>query len=239
MKKTILLSTLAMLAFSVSPARGQAKRGQPEIGYLYPAGGQQGTIVRVIVGGQNLRNIKGVHVTGEGLFPSVVRYMGRFTRLNGEERRALAEMIVEAKKAIDPEVKLDPRTAQWMKRKPRKSPKKESGEKKDENPAAAGKEEKDPGLRKITRHPLLRDLGKLDMEELDFIERKFIWFNRREQPNAQIGETAMIEVFIDPLAPPGDRELRLITGQGLTNAMCFQVGQLPEVQEPNPGDPRP
>jgi len=44
-----------------------------------------------------------------------------------------------------------------------------------------------------------------------------------------------VEVKIAPGAPPGRRDLRLITAQGVTNRFCFIVGQVAEVveQEPN------
>jgi len=40
-----------------------------------------------------------------------------------------------------------------------------------------------------------------------------------------------VEVKIAADAPPGQRDLRLITSQGVTNRFCFIVGQLPELVE--------
>jgi len=45
-KFLILIFTLATFSFADI---------NPEIGYLYPAGGEKGTVVRVIIGGQKLR----------------------------------------------------------------------------------------------------------------------------------------------------------------------------------------
>ena len=230
--------SLALLLLAASPAPGQSKTGEPEIGYLYPAGARQGTVVRVLVGGQSLRDLKGVLVTGEGVRASVVRYMGRFVRLNGEERKALRKQIRELKesrKAGPPREEKDGASPgeEPAGNRPEGPEKKKEGEGKPE-----GKREIDPGLTNLTRHPLLSILEELTPEELEFVERKFLKDDPRSQPNAQIGETAMIEVAVDPGAPPGDRELRLLTGRGLSNPRCFQVGRLPEVREEAPADPR-
>lgn len=56
----------------------------PQIGYVYPAGGQQGTTFTVEVGGQALRNVDGVRVSGEGVRASVVEYV---RPLDNQERR--------------------------------------------------------------------------------------------------------------------------------------------------------
>ena len=104
MMKTTLPLWLAFSFLLAGSAHGQVRRGQPEIGYLYPAGAQQGTVVKVLVGGQNLRNLKSVHVSGEGVRASVVRYNGRFVRLNGEERVALVGMLIEAREVLGAEI---------------------------------------------------------------------------------------------------------------------------------------
>jgi len=36
----------------------------PHIGYIYPAGGKQGTVVEITVGGKNIKDAIAVHVTG-------------------------------------------------------------------------------------------------------------------------------------------------------------------------------
>jgi hypothetical protein len=46
----------------------------------------------------------------------------------------------------------------------------------------------------------------------------------------------LIEVTVDTDAAPGNRELRIRTGTGLTNPMVFQVGLVPEVRELEPND---
>ncbi|MGP8220357.1 MAG: preprotein translocase subunit SecG, partial [Limisphaerales bacterium] len=52
--------------------------------------------------------------------------------------------------------------------------------------------------------------------------------NPKRQLNFQIAETVMLQIQIAADAPPGERELRLITPAGLSNPLVFHVGQLPE-----------
>ncbi|MHC5037593.1 MAG: hypothetical protein ACYTHM_09790 [Planctomycetota bacterium] len=238
MKATLPLS-LTVLILCAASALGQSNRRNPEIGYLYPAGARQGTVVKVLVGGQNLRGLRGVRVTGEGVSGSLFRYNGRFTRLNGEERRAVRERL-QARKAELGGAPPPEEQDELYRRKKRdgKGAKKPDAGKKGGGDKPGEKKEPDPGLRKITRHPLLSILDRLTLEELEFVERKFMRFNRRLQPNAQINETAVIEITVDPDAAPGNRELRILTPRGMTNPLCFQVGQLPEVRETAPGDAR-
>ena len=47
----------------------------PQLGYVYPAGGAQGTTFRVEAGGQSLRNVDGVRVSGAGVRAEVVEYV--------------------------------------------------------------------------------------------------------------------------------------------------------------------
>ncbi|MFQ5473874.1 MAG: PPC domain-containing protein, partial [Dehalococcoidia bacterium] len=53
------------------------------------------------------------------------------------------------------------------------------------------------------------------------------WVNRPACPS--LSEIALVEVTIAPDADPGAREIRLVTGRGVTNPMVFHVGQVPEV----------
>lgn len=50
----------------------------PHIGYAYPAGGQQGTTFRVMVGGQYLAGATNVFVSGEGIDVDIVKYSVKY-----------------------------------------------------------------------------------------------------------------------------------------------------------------
>ena len=78
-------------------------------------------------------------------------------------------------------------------------------------------------------HPLLQDLDEKTPAEIASLRERL--FDPKKQPNAQIAEQVEVEITIDPEAAAGDRELRLLTANGLTNPVRFQVGGLPEVRE--------
>lgn len=80
---------------------------EPHLGYLYPAGGQQGTVVQVFAGGQLLNGVKEIVVSGEGVRARVVRYMGRIVFLNGDQRRELMQRLKDIKSGKTPEKKDD------------------------------------------------------------------------------------------------------------------------------------
>ena len=63
------LALLLMVAPSV-----QAQQFTPRIGYVYPAGGRQGTTFQVAVGGQYLGNTNSAYVSGTGVQAEVVEY---------------------------------------------------------------------------------------------------------------------------------------------------------------------
>lgn len=83
-------------------------------------------------------------------------------------------------------------------------------------------------------NPLIDVLDELNQQELQTVLGDFFSPNTKRQPNAQISDTAFLEFTIDPDAEPGDREVRIGTPNGLTNAMLFQVGVSPEVYEVQP-----
>ena len=69
------------------------------------------------------------------------------------------------------------------------------------------------------------------LKELNDIRRKLAAFERRRIAPA-LAEMIPVRIAIAPNAAPGNRELRLGTYTALSNPMVFQVGQLPEVREP-------
>jgi hypothetical protein len=77
--------------------RPQRPLSPPHIGYVYPAGGQQGTTFEVIVGGQYLEDVSKVFITGDGV--KVV--VGKFDRpLTTPEVNKLRDKLEEAQKRL-------------------------------------------------------------------------------------------------------------------------------------------
>ncbi len=89
------------------PAVPDARAQQtPHIGYIYPAGGQQGTVLEMVVGGQYLNGVTDVYVSGEGVDATVIKHIRPFTRkqINDmakklRELRALQKRVQASKKA--------------------------------------------------------------------------------------------------------------------------------------------
>jgi len=188
--------------------------GEPHIGYLYPAGGQQGTVVQVTVGGQYLGGTASAHLTGDGVHVAFLKHTRALSQgtLN-QLRDKLAEATVLERRRQAALDEGDTRLAGGF-------------------------------LVLIAKtHDEFENLAfKLGIE--DSSPRGLAELNRRlsdpkRQLNPQIEETVTLRLTISPGAPPGERELRLRTGGGFTNPLFFHVGQCREYMEKEPNDRTP
>ena len=85
------IPALAGLLAFVSAAQAQ----RPYIGFVYPAGGQQGTTFQIRLGGQNLDGVSGVQVSGRGVQAKVVEYL---RPLNNQDTALMREQLAELKR---------------------------------------------------------------------------------------------------------------------------------------------
>ena len=92
----IIFTQMVMLAVAAPKVRGQAR---PYMGYVYPAGGQQGTTFAVKIGGQSLDPVTGVIVTGTGVSAKVTEC---FKRVGPQEITLLRDQLRELKPAKKP-----------------------------------------------------------------------------------------------------------------------------------------
>ena len=76
-----------------------------------------------------------------------------------------------------------------------------------------------------------------DLKALDDVRKQRS--DPKRQLNPQLAETVTVRLRLAPDAEPGERELRLLTASGLSNPICFCVGQLPEYRETEPNDKTP
>lgn len=199
--------------------------GGAHLGALYPAGGQQGSTFQILASGQSLKGAQGVLISGQGVRASVKKTYRPFTKLKGDERREIARLLATHGEA---------RWAELYKQ----------GQVKTQRPPL--KEwigVKNLGLKKapdervvLPEHPLLDQLESKSFKDLLFVAL-CLMDEKKRQPNAQIAESALVEISIDKDALPGDRAFRIRTSSGLTNPMLFQVGSLPETREQEPNDP--
>ncbi|HSW46564.1 MAG TPA: hypothetical protein VLM89_13435 [Phycisphaerae bacterium] len=216
----LLFITLAMCP---AAARGQSNEREPRVGYLYPAGGQQGTTFQILAGGRFLGGATDAYISGKGVRATVIEHFRPLKNLDKEQREELQKRFRQAR---------ENRLAE------------QSTEKRGPPPPDKGTARKRTGNTDtsptdavaLPSHPLLRNLDHLSLRELEHVRHELFNF-RKQQPAMQIAESVLIEITIDRGATPGDRELRLRTPLGLTSPMRFQVGALPEVRELEPNDP--
>jgi hypothetical protein len=78
---------------TVSTAEAQVR---PYIGFVYPAGGRQGTTFQVRLGGQNLDDVKFAAVSGKGVQAKILDY---YRRLNPQDMALLIEQLKELKQS--------------------------------------------------------------------------------------------------------------------------------------------
>lgn len=221
----LLVPTLCAAA-----AWGQQSTNQPRIGYLYPAGGQTGRVIRVTAGGQFLRGVTGVYISGQGVHASVVEYIRPLRNIQREQRQLLQQRLKEVRQKRlaelspnGPDRPAPGRRAVTQQLVVRAEP-------------ATQQEQEQTAEVKLPDHPLLYDLDDKSLRELAHISSILFFPRAKVQDNRQLAEMVVIEVTIDADAEPGDRELRFQTATGLTNAVVFQVGTLPEVRELEPND---
>lgn len=106
MKLTLLGTMLAATAaMTFAAPKVKAQSGRPYMGFVYPAGGQQGTTFAVKVGGQSLDEVTGVIVSGGGVSGKATQC---FKRIGPQEITLLREQLRDLKiarkaaKAPDP-----------------------------------------------------------------------------------------------------------------------------------------
>ena len=215
------------ILFLCLAAWGQSVTREPHIGYLYPGGGQQGTVIQISAGGQYLNGATDVYISGRGVHGSVVKYIRPLRNIQREQRQLIQTKLKEVRN-----MRLDELPGSRS-----RFGKERSAKKVVDRPAPAEKE-KDARAEevKMPDHPLLYDLEDKSLRELAHISSVLFFPRNKLQMNRQLAETVLIEITIDPDAQPGSRELRLATRTGLTNPMVFQVGLLPEVRELEPNN---
>ncbi len=231
--KRHLLTGLAVCALA---AVSQAQTRDPHIGFAYPAGGRQGTTFTALVGGQFLRNINHIHVSGDGVQATLIDHYKINRNVDKEQREALTAQLQELTQTRWAELHAAGIVKQphppWMKK---PTPNKVKPPAKADSQAE--KKNRNNEKAKPLKHPLLLDMEDKSIWELAHVRHEFFADRNKKQPNAQISEVALIKVTIAPDAVPGNRELRLQSRDELTNPLIFQVGTLPEVSELEPNDP--
>ena len=89
---------LALLLTLLLAATASAQNG-PHIGYVYPAGGRQGTKFDIVIGGQFLAGATNVCVSGEGVEAAVINYTRPLTPKEANDLRERLQKLQEKRTA--------------------------------------------------------------------------------------------------------------------------------------------
>ncbi len=221
-RRLILVLSIALLSIGFA----QPNKRVPHIGYIYPAGGKQGTTVKVMAGGQYLRNTEKVFITGKGIEGKVIEFVKPLRKIEPEERRTLKKEMIELTREKVTEMRQEGNKKKRSLKKNRKTVIKNSENKK----------QKDKETTELPEHPMIEDLKDKSLEELGHLNYYFFTSRKKGQRNRQLDETLFIEINIKNNVKPGNYELRIQSPQGLSNPIVFQVGQLPEIREIEPNN---
>ena len=212
----------ALLAVATALTMAAAANAQvrPYLGYVYPAGGQQGTTFRLKIGGQNLDGADNLIVTGKGVSGRVVAYL---RKLGPQDMTLLREQLDAFKGRVAKE--------KWeMLMQATETPDTMAGE---DVPVVSQET-----LSRLNALGVNSERSTIDPKKLGIdakivdtvtqIRTRIVEYVQRPA-SAAISSLVIVEITIAADAPPGKRELRIIGDRGPSNPMVFYVGQVPEV----------
>ncbi len=231
---------LAILAAVASSAPAQNQY----IGFVYPAGGQQGTTFQIRLGGQGLLYTSDLVVTGEGISVRLVDY---FRILDNQEQGLVRQQLNLLKKK---ETVIDDALAakmRWFELPASIGP--NTGPDAatslichvcgDPNPLDAtvcskcNANLRKPAEPKAGETPPAEEapLTEQELAKQRLVDRLDRMFAEDERNPAVRSQTELVfaEITIAPDAKPGRHEIRVITKRGISNPLPFYVDQVPEV----------
>ncbi len=198
--------SILCLAFVLTTATAQAQNQY--IGYVYPAGGQQGTTFPIRLGGQSLIHPSDVVVSGDGVSVRLIDY---YRVMNNQELDLLRQQLAELQKK---ESTIDDAMIARMSM--------------FELPAIILPPGVEPDTTEATSDPAPSEQELAKQKLIRRIQLRFEEDERTAAVRAHM-ELVFAEVTVAPDATPGRREIRVITKRGISNAMSFYVGQVPEI----------
>jgi hypothetical protein len=232
------LNTLPILALAVAAAAASSAWAQNQyIGYVYPAGGQQGTTFQIRLGGQALSDPSTLAVTGEGVSVRIIDY---YRVMSNQELGLLRQQLNELRKKETTVSDVMAAKMAFFEFPARIEPPKVEGI----VCTACGR--LNPLGATMCDHcgvnldqpkapaPAATDGAPVSEQEaakqklIEHIERRFAEDERNAAVRAHT-ELIFAEVTVDPDAKPGRREVRVVTKRGVSNALPFYIGQVPEV----------
>ncbi len=202
---SLLIAAMAIFLAAAGTAGAQSQY----IGYVYPAGGQQGSTFPIRLGGQGLAQVADLIVSGEGVSARLVDY---YRMMSNEELGLISRQLEELRKK---ETVVDDVMAARLSS--------------FEFPAPIGpSEEPRQGEKQPKGGPPKTEKEVAKEKLIDRIQRIFAADERMPAVWSQ-AELVFAEITVSPNAKPGLREIRVVTKLGVSNPVPFFVGQVPEV----------
>jgi hypothetical protein len=240
----IKLNGLAMFGLAILVAFAPPAGAQSQyIGFVYPAGGQQGATFQIRLGGQGLNPVSEVMVSGEGVSARLVDYYRimaneEFGLLNQQlnalrKKETTVDDGMAAKMALlELPASIGPNTG------PDAVPYLMCSVCGTANAADATacircstklEKPKDPQPKKEGKNDPPK--SEKDLAKQKLMERIQKRYDEDERNPAVRSQTELVfaEITVAPDAKPGRREIRVVTKRGISNPLPFYVGQVPEV----------
>ncbi|MDZ7616141.1 MAG: PPC domain-containing protein, partial [Patescibacteria group bacterium] len=206
-------AVLAVVATLACAPAVWAQRGQPRVGYVYPAGGQRGTTFEAVVAGQFLPSIDDVIVSGEGVSAEPIELVKPITQRELNDLRIQVDELMARRAVVRDDFAALERFRSFRNAK-----------------TDADDKDADRELQEL-KQKYAGAVWTDDDEKLLNVARRKIGNAVRRPANPAISELAILRITITADARPGTRELRLATSSGLSNPLVFCVGQLQEFSE--------
>ncbi len=207
------LTVLVVLVTLACASPVWAQRGQPRIGYVYPAGGRQGTTFEAVIGGQFLPSIDDVIVSGEGVSAESLELVKPITQRELNDLRIQLDELLARKAVVRKDFTALEKFRSFRNAK-----------------TDADDKDADRELQELKQKYAGAVWTDDDEKQLNAARRK-IGNAVRRPANPAISELAILRITITADARPGTRELRLATSSGLSNPLVFCVGQFQEFSE--------
>jgi hypothetical protein len=207
----VILALAAVLA-AAPPA--PAQQGVPRVGYVYPAGGKQGTTFEAVIGGQFLEGVSNVYFSGTGVQATLLELIRPMSPKELNDLRIKMDELLARKAVVRNDFKALETFRSFKNTKNIK------------DGSAADDKELEELKKKYAKATWTADDEKLLSEV-----RGKIATGVRRPANPAICELAVVQVTVAPEAEIGQRELRIASPSGLSNPLAFCVGQLPEFSE--------
>ncbi len=200
-----------------------------QVGFVYPAGGQQGTTIRVFVGGRQLVKAQSVSFSGSGVTGNIVQSYSKLVMNTEEERKPSLRLYEEEKSILDapPENRSSLRQQISQLRQQRQ-----------EDPGMTADEKAYLTDEEICgRFPLFRQMVDSPSDKTVQMVYYEYFSNRPDRrPMESINQGLLVEINIDSNASVGSRQMYIrIPGKTLS-PVTFEISPYKEIMELEPDD---